>query len=235
MKQFILAVLIPLTLVSTISSADAQTKMTKNFFVHNSQKFRRAGAESVTLGAIGLVRKPFGKAYRFEKKASGKSVLKNKRVRVRRVTRVKGKFVNTSSNKFGLIYAGLTLGATKSQLRAGRLDLILFEISSDSNWVQAANKNPRALKQLRDIKPVNALRVVRRVWVVVDAQLYNEFEGKLKGLAVIEGLVLKTDNDGTSNASFSISPRSIFAYEIAKVKWKDNGKVDRLKVDRANM
>ncbi len=236
MNKILLALLVPLTVVMSTSTADAQTKLTKNFFVHNSQKFRRAGAESANLGSIGIVRKTFGKAYRYEKKSSGRSILRDQRVRVRKVTRIKGKFFKNSNNGGGVTYAGLGLHGTAEQLRSGKLDVVLFELSSDVAWVKAANDNPQALKELHKIMPQHALRVVRRIWVVVDAKLYNEFEGKVKGGAIIEGLVLKSDNEGHNRASFTISARSIFAYEIAKVKWTQKGKkVDRLKVDRVNM
>ena len=237
MSRVFLLALTALALTIGAASAQAQTKMTKNFWVYTGTKFRRGGAEGAQLGSAGTVRKTFGKAFDYERKESLNKLVGPKReVKVRRPTRVTGSSVNEFSKDSVFKYLTLSVSDTLQQLRRGDLDLVKIELSSQGDLIRAINASPTYLKRLRDISPKNKLRIVTAVWVVVKAKEYSDFSASVNGSFSYAGYTVKGDHAGSSSSAWTISPRTIFAYEFSKVNWSKGRKtIESLKVDKTNM
>ncbi len=237
MSRVFLLALTALALTIGAASAQAQTKMTKNFWVYSGTKFRRGGAEGALLGSAGTVRKTFGKAFDYERKESLSKLLGPKGdVKVRRPTRVTGSSVNEFSKDSVFKYLTFSVSDTLDQLRRGELDLVKLEIASEGDLIRAINASPTHLERLRDISPKNKLRIVTAVWVVVKAKEYSDFKATANGSFSFNGYSVRGDHAGSSGSEWTISPRTIFAYQFSKVNWsKGRKKIESLKVDRANM
>lgn len=219
-------------------SAEASTKLTKNFWVYTGTKYRRGGAEGAMLGSSGIVRKTFLKAFDYERKELFTRDLLGEGVKLkfRKPVRVRGTSVNDMAHKGMFRYLTFSVQDTISQLRRGDLDLVKVEISSEGDLIRAINNSPRYLSRIKGISPDRNLRIVTAVWIVVKAREYSEFEGSVKGQGSYEGYTLKGDDSASSTSDFTIRPGTIFAYQFAKVNWTKNGKkIESLKVDRPNM
>ena len=68
MRAAILMTAMAVALSFGTQSAEASTKLTKNFWVYTGTKYRRGGAEGAMLGSSGIVRKTFLKAFDYERK-----------------------------------------------------------------------------------------------------------------------------------------------------------------------
>jgi hypothetical protein len=218
--------------------AEASTKLTKNFWVYTGTKYRRGGAEGAMLGSAGIVRKTFLKAYDYERKELfARDLLgPGMKLKFRKPVRVRGTSVNRMSHQGMFRYLTLSVQDTIEQLRRGDLDLVKVEISSEGDLIRAINGSPRYLSRLKRISPDRNLRVVTAVWIVVKAREYSAFEGSIRGQGSYAGYTLEGNDQAGTTSDFTISPRTIFAYQFAKVKWSKNGKrIESLKVDRPNM
>ena len=238
MKTAILIALIPIALLAAAPEASAQTKMTKSFWVYSGTKFRRTGAESAYLGSAGVVRKTVLKAYDFDRKESFDKNLfgPGVEIKVRKPTRVSGTSVNQFAKDSAVRYLTLSVSDTISQIRAGDLDLVKIEVSSEGDLVRAINRSPRYLDRLRKITPKRNLRVVTAIWVVVKAKEYADFKATANGKLTYAGLTVEGKHAGASKSAWKIKRGTIFAYEFAKVRWnKGRKQIESLKVDKPNM
>jgi hypothetical protein len=238
MRAAILMTAMAVALSFGVQSAEASTKLTKNFWVYTGTKYRRGGAEGAMLGSAGIVRKTFLKAFDYERKELFNRDLLGEGVKLkfRRPVRVRGTSVNDMAHKGMFRYLTFSVQDTISQLRRGDLDLVKVEISSEGDLIRAINNSPRYLNRIKGISPDRNLRIVTAVWIVVKAREYSNFEASLKGEGSYAGYTLKGDDSAGSTSDFTIRPGTIFAFEFSKVNWTKNGKkIESLKVDRPNM
>ncbi|HEU5056023.1 MAG TPA: hypothetical protein VFU21_05840 [Kofleriaceae bacterium] len=238
MRAALLMTALAVALSAGAGSAEASTKLTRNFWVYTGTKYRRGGAEGAMLGSAGIVRKTFLKAYDYERKELfGRDLLgEGVTLKFRKPVRVRGTSVTRMAHQGMFRYLTLSVQDTIDQLRKGELDLIKVEISSEGDLIRAINASPRYLQRIKRISPDRNLRIVTAVWVVVRAREYSDFEGTVQGQGSYEGFTLKGNDRAGATSDFTIKPGTIFAYQFAKVNWSENGqRIVSLKVDRPNM
>jgi len=195
-------------------------KVLTNFVKINSQKYRRASAESATLGSIGSKRMPIAKVPRFERVFDWKSG----KLEFKQVTTVTIDYSQVSKlNARATVLS--SAGKVKGEVSVGsnrnaNYVLTKFEVFDKTAVPRLLNKSKTTLKNIKNIK--NA-RIISSVWVLVkgsESQM-NTFDGSVSiSKPGARGEVSITRSGGST---FSFSPNTVIAYTIDKFKWNKKG------------
>lgn len=206
----------------TLFPTEAQARSTsigQQFIKINSVKYRRAGAESAPLGAVGRKRATGTRPSRFERIHEWKSgivtVRKSTIVRLSsaQVTSLRGSAFLTLSNGGRINGSGVLSNST-----AGNFMLAKLEYSDLSHVIRKLNAHGSVKATLKREKKKG--RVVTAVWILIRGSESQVSSLDLSGsyTSVQAGGRISINTTGTTVVSFSAN--TIMAYEMSKVKWK---------------
>ena len=211
--------------VPSTASAYEATKIKPNFIKVNANKYRRAGAESAQLSAIGSKKGRVGKVPLFIRKQFWNAGALH--VTQDTVLTLTSEQTNTLCAE-GHTSAGTTSasasGCSTSSIN-GNMVLAKYSLSDNEiiSKINGLSKNKR-----KQIKKIKKGRIITSVWLLIsgDEQQSGNYSGTFT--------IADTSNSGTmtlthsSNSHISFSPNTIIAYEYKKLKWKKGKKVKKL-------
>jgi len=120
------------------------------------------------------------------------------------------------------------------KLTKGKLKLVHIWVK-DEALKKAANNSPQLLNDLIDWG--KDARLVREVFVVVDAKVAEKFRSKTSfeiGKAVNGTIGAQIGGDGgrAGSVEITLSPGAIFAYQLADIEWDAKAKKKRTRIEK---
>ena len=254
--MIILAALLAITVnfgigIPSASAAQSVTVL-KNFIKIGSLKYRRAGAESTGIGAIGEKLVPLGKVPRFAKQFSWRSGS----AKVKKVTQIEissrqrnalGGDVAVLKGVGGTMKAVTFKGKKGRKLKAkggGSVDakyrLVKLEFADKFDVVSALNRDQKALKKIKSLRK-KKVRIVSAAWILVfgTEKQTSYISGKLSGSGSkkaksgpFSGSQSKSgfiNLKRSGSSTFSFSPGTVMAYQLDKFIWDKKSKKNKKK------
>jgi len=228
------ALLATLLIIPSFIQAEP-TKIKNNVIKVNSKAYRRVGAESATLGAVGSKKNNgVGVGY-FVRDSVWKAG--DVRVQVHPPIRISQQNLNALQGAVAVVFSN---GRANGQARVGsssRRDFSLMKIDFvDHGEVMRAFNRALSKSERKRIKKLKRGRMVTSVWVLVaggneDISRTFNAQGSFSmqnGQMNIRGNASGSAHS-TTNVTFPVG--SIVAYEFSKMRWKRGKKLKKLVVD----
>jgi hypothetical protein len=217
--------------------------ITENAFEYGTQKYFRGNAHLVELGTFGEKKDPIGaKAYvdpydRVKADYLTDRVIKGKPVAVDWTQTSKAAVeVNGPVSVFGM-QAEAAVAFTYEKIKSANLKL--FNLSVDEHpLITMLNKDANAARNFL-AEEGNDGRIISEVWVVMEAQLSEQFDtsGSVKVAAKGVDISVTASGGKYGSQTITLSKGSIFAYKLHKVKDWNKGKtqIENMEADYKGM
>ena len=205
-----------------------------NYIKVNNNKFRRGGAESASLGAIGTRNRPIVNVSVFNRDSKWKAGRVGIEIGIpviitsNQTTELEGN-VAANLDSAGTVRVGASAG-NSSEHSAG-FSIVKMTFNDEGQVIHALNRLPKSERK-RIKKLGKKRRIITSVWVLIYG---NESSiNRFTGTATVEDA---TGNNAditvttTTGSSVTFGPGTIVAYEYKKIKFGKKKKIKKLKKD----
>jgi len=234
-KGWVVVAILLSFMVAPISIKAEPTKIKNNVIKVNGKLYRRIGAESATLGAVG------------SKKANGPSVgyfvrdsewkAGKVKVQVHRPIQISQKSLTNLAGKVAVLFGNgngtVRVGSTTRNNR--NFSIMKIDFVDHGQVINAFNSHLSKSERKR-IKKLKRGRMITAVWVLVaggNETTTSSLNGEGSFNMVNGEMLIRGNASGNANATTEVKfpVGSIVAYEFSKMKWKPKKRLKKLQVD----